>query len=62
MDGIHAMVLGRLAAATSTLRVRGEDAERYGIHDGDVRELLARVDAVMATLEQAAERLEEILA
>lgn len=62
MDGIHAMVLGRLAAATSAIRVRNEDEERFETNDGDVRALLARVDDVMATLEQAAARLEDMLA
>lgn len=62
MDGVHEMVLGRLAAVTSALRVRGEEETRYEQHNGDVRALLARVDRVMEQLEQSAARLEEILA
>jgi len=55
-----AAVINRIAAATSALRVRADDAERLQ-RNGATAELRARVDQLVTRLEQIADALEAAL-
>lgn len=49
----------RLAVATSVIRVRAADARRKDVNGGTPAELAARMNDAAATIEQAAQRLQE---
>jgi hypothetical protein len=55
-------VLCRIAAATSALRVRGDDAARIERNGGTTVELQQRVEALIGRLEKVADELEDALA
>jgi sRNA-binding protein len=56
-----ASALNRIAAATSVLRTREQDAERLDVHGGTVAEVAERVQAAASQLENAAARLEKAI-
>jgi len=55
-------VLQRIASATSVIRTRSQDEERFVIHGGTNGEISERVRALVSKLEAIADQLEQAIA
>lgn len=62
VHGQLARVLCRIAAATSTIRTRADDAARIERNGGSTADLHARLTATIRRLEKVAAELEDALA
>ena len=56
------LAVARIAAATSIIRTRTEDALRVEHRGGSSNELCQRVEVVVQRLEQTAQELEDLIA